>query len=634
VFAQQINCTDEDAIEFDPDLFEVGPSGCRLKLVPNPGRIFQQTFQNDTGFIYDSNLAEIVPGILRQKNQTPVNSVFGARFTDTINGNWTRNNLSTTATAIGSPAIVDGKLATNGPGNGVHITNADIGLAGMRGMIEFKITPTYSGTPDVNYGAVHLGNPSSPTGADSFTLLHSASGGTWRITARDSSNVSQHSAQIVGSAWSPVAGTEYVVRIYWDLRAVMDGGFGYRIEINNVLHGSLASAFTRGNSATRLYVGSNPTYTPGRASFRHLHIYDVPPALGGALDYVVPAFKYAKNRVRPPAFIYTGNGTIQSVEVFTVTVVNGVRFGVAEMYVDVSDPENPVWAESVEVYEDASPPEDIQEHLPLLEVEGAGVAPYFIDFPDSNTQSSISLIYVELTGQIFSTDNPAFVSAEMTEADEVSAFLASINAPAGTAVKFSALVSGVEKSFQSGAWSASAGYATANTYAEFQAAFATLLASRETLQIKVYLHWESGINSPAVSLMSYLYSAYGVTPDEPARCLVYCYLNDVAGTLKDVPQQATLTVELLVPFQYAGRFIARYKRVFKFDADGYVETSPAFLSVADPTVKEGLVESATAGLSPYKFTLNYRDSDNKKIVQVLESKQVPNTDKKNLAEYL
>jgi len=72
--------------EFTHDPSEINFSGlaAELALKANPGQIFNQPFDSDTGFSYDSALIEFVAGSLQQKDQRPSDATFGATFTSAI----------------------------------------------------------------------------------------------------------------------------------------------------------------------------------------------------------------------------------------------------------------------------------------------------------------------------------------------------------------------------------------------------------------------------------------------------------------------------------------------------------------------------------------------------------------------
>src|SRR5690606_17237049 len=119
-----------------------------------------------------------------------------------------------------------------------------------------------------------------------------------------------YSAQIIGAAWNPTAGTTYEIEL------VLDTQNGVcRLFIDGVLHGTLGSTFTRSNTATRLYVGSNAVYTPCDASFEDLIFFsNVQHTANYSPGYTVPEKIYLGSTVALPPFTYTGLGTIIAVE--------------------------------------------------------------------------------------------------------------------------------------------------------------------------------------------------------------------------------------------------------------------------------------------------------------------------------
>jgi hypothetical protein len=134
--------------------------------------------------------------------------------------------------------------------------------------------------------------------------------------------------------------------------------------------------------------------------------------------------------------------------------------------------------------------------------------------------------------------------------------------------------------------------------------------------------------SPELEEVQFDYSFFQAQPDEPNRCVVYCFLSDLIGKITSA-QNAKLIFQTTQEFKYGERMIAPFTREFSFDEDGYVETTPEYLTNSDDTALDGIVETESLSISPYTISIQYKDGT-ETITLSNSSKEVPNQANENL----
>lgn len=494
-------------------------SVAKLSLIPNPGQIFSQAFTNDTGFTYDNTKSEFVGGILRQKDLRPVSSVLAATYTSSKNLNWSASG-SLVGTDIGTPILSSGKLQCHGGGNNaVRYENDDIGASGDVGAMRIKYTPNYSGTPAANYNIFEFAPTSG--NADRMLLLHSASGGTLRLTAYTSAGTVKHSAAVFGAAWSPVAGTEYELELNWDTIAGT-----VRLFVNGVLQGSMpVSSYARGNAADRLYIGAGTVYTATDASFNDVLLFStVQHTSGYTPGYTVPEYIYAGNKVDGPNFTYSGVGTVLSLDDGSVTEVGSPRYIVGGQYWNGS-----AWVVSNGSYAQANDFATALANLETFNTGGGGILPWSVVFTDSNTLSSVDEFSVEVTGEKYSPTG----YLEPVTAINVQSLINynhDTTEPVDTEIKVILKIDGILKYHNGSAWVTSDGSeAQSNTEAQVIANIADLdLQSNSTIFIRWLLITDVEASTPEIDTATVEYDFGAITTDL-TTCTIYGYYKDIAN---------------------------------------------------------------------------------------------------------
>lgn len=505
--------------DYNKTLTEVVGGAAKLALVANPGQVFAEDFADDTGFTYDNTKAEFVAGILRQKDQRPANAVLAATYTSFKNLNWSTSG-SLVATDIGTPSILSGKLQCLGGGNNaVRYESADIGASGNVGALRLKYTPNYSGTPATNYTIFEFAPVSGNN--DRMLLLHSASGGTLRLTAYTSVGTVKYSAVAFGAAWSPVAGTEYELELNWDTLAGI-----VRLFVNGVLQGSMTvSSYARGSDADRLYIGAGTVYTAADAEFNDVMLFSTAQHTANYTPgYTVPETIYFGSKVDGPNFSYSGVGTVLSVDDGSVVEVGLPRFIVGLQYWNGS-----AWVVSNGTYAQANDFATALANFPTFNTGGGGILPWSVVFTDSNALSSVDEFDVEVTGQKY----PALGYLEPVAAlnvKELVSYLQSQTTPANTSVKVILKIDGVLKYWNGTAWVTSDGTgAQANTAADVQTNLSSLVLG---VNSTIYVRWvlESSVitSTPLLEEATVEYE-FGAIEVDPLTCIVHGYYKDIAN---------------------------------------------------------------------------------------------------------
>ncbi len=586
----------------------------RLQLIPNTGQLFSQDFTDDTGFTYDSNYAEFVAGILRQKDLRATDSVLAATYTSSKNLNWSTSG-SLVATDIGTPVLSSGKLQCHGGGNNaVRYESADVGASGNVGAIRIKYTPNYSGTPLANYTIFEF----APTtgNADRMLVLHSASGGTLRLTAYTSAGTVKYSAVAFGAAWSPVAGTEYELELDWDTLAGQ-----VRLFVNGVLQGSMAvSSYARGTAATRLYIGAGTVYTAADASFNDVLLFStVQHTSGYTPGYSVPEFIYAGSKVDGPNFSYTGVGTVLSIDDGSVTETGSPRYIVGLQYWNGS-----AWVLSNGTYAQANSFATLLANLTSFDTGGGGILPWSVVFTDSNTQSSVDEFDVEITGEKYSPTG-YIEPVQGINVQELLDYDHTADETVNAYVQVILKIDGVLTYWNGSAWVPSNGTeAQSNTASEIATNLPSLeFGSNSTVFVRWLLVTSSNTETPELELSNVEYD-FGAIATGLAKCLIYGYYKDISDSpVSGATVKFSLSREKGV-YQEANNNIVESAVTTTTDVNGYFEQelvrtseySVGGIYKMEITKKDGGLNTSKKNTSA-ELTFTVPDADMKDITDLL-----------------
>jgi len=403
---------------YDSDKIEIVNGIARLKL-QNSLQSFTEDFADDTGFIYDSDLAEFSGGKLQQKDKRPSNATFYASYNSDINGNWGNGVL--TGTPIGGASISGGKLDLAHLDRRYVDYNA-VGNADSQqvGCIRFKVTPNYSNAPSGDRWFFAICKAHNDV-KNTIELRHSNSGAYLRLHVydKDGNFVVEHLCGI----WNPIAGTEYEIEVNWDFTTGAT-----RLFINGVQNGSTCvSTCLRDSNIGLLRIGSD--YDNGSSTYSDFKINDflVFSTVQHTSNYTsnwsnIYEYDYVESSVILPEMEHTLPGDLTTFDSF-VTVESGnprytLQIGRSGNYLYWN---GSAWVTSDGSYAQANDEATFNAHVDDLDVDGETYGQFKIHFDNSNTQSYVDTLTANLymdTGYptskptIYKTDGDSIANIE------------------------------------------------------------------------------------------------------------------------------------------------------------------------------------------------------------------------------
>lgn len=486
----------------------------KLALIDNPGQLFEQPFDNDTGFTYDNTKAEFVAGMVQQKDQTPADSLLGITYNSALDDDWSKvGNI--TRTNVGAPTISGGKLSLNGSSAVDYIPATPLA---RKFVVRFKYTPDYSGNPPTQKRFWGFRN-NNTGGLTQIFLYHNTNGQMTLQVINNSNNVVL--AKNFGS-WNPTSGQEYVFETTVDLI-----GGDQRMFIDGVQLGT-PSTFVSSNitTLTRFIVGSSieTATNPASGLIDDFVVFsEVQNTSNHSAAYSIPETIYVGSVVQLPAFSYSGIGTIQAVESSNIVETGTPRYIVAGLYWDGA-----AWVPSNGTYAQANTSADVIANLPALSVQGAENVPVSVLFQDSNSQSDVDLISVTVTGQRYSPDGHV-EPVQSLQISAIDSLALVVTETANAELRIILRIDGVLKYWDGAAWVTSDGsFAQANTLADFNANIDELdLGSNSTVFLRWVFNTSENTETAELDDSTIVYN-FGGVETEPSTCIVYGYLKDIS----------------------------------------------------------------------------------------------------------
>lgn len=506
---------------------EVSGGVAKLKLVDLPNQNFNQSFDNDTGFTYDSDKAEFTGGLVRQKDQVPANAMFGASYTTNINGVWGDGTL--TGAAVGGATITGNRLDLTGESIKYVDYDADLNADSQQvGCIRFKLTPNYSGAPASIKNFISI---SKQAGFNDNGIKIFQSSTVIFIQIADSA-----AGSIVSNAesWSPVSGTTYEIELNWDITTGAT-----RLFIDGVQLGSTQTGTgTRDANINLFRVGADVSATLKSDFYiEDLIVFDtVQHTSNYTPGYTLSEYMYLASNVICPEMEYTGVGTLQAVSNFVTTDTNTPHYTIQigrsgdYLYWDGAD-----WTTSDGTYAQANDEATFLANVGSLDIEGEIYGQFKINFDNSNSnQMSVADLTVTVTGQTYPTDNPTIDGSASYRIQGLDRFEETApTKPGSDEIKYT-LKKGTSWYYWNGAaWVVSdETYAQANTAAEIEANKATFTTLTITFAWRAFLHSDDGTTTPELDQLEIDYDYAGVTPDSVEKCVVSGHIYDADGNPK------------------------------------------------------------------------------------------------------
>lgn len=584
---------------YDNSKIDITGGVAKLRLGNNPDQHFIEDFADDTDFTYDSALAEFTGGLVQQK-QPISNAIFAHKF-DSEDANW--GDGSTDCTLSG--ATVSGNVLDCTGSDTDHIQIPGANFPTSKGCIRFTLIPNnISGGQPASSGYLFS------TDGTNEAYLRFQDNGTFRCTVKNDSGSSGFDFSTpVKSDW--VNGQEYEVEFNWDFDTQVCGLYldGVRLAQDTSAVG------VRTNASTTVYWGTYSGGISGQdASFKNIIVFNEAQHTDASYTpgYTIPDYRYSETKVDLPSFVYTGVGTVRSVDDATITETGSPRWIVGLQYWNGA-----AWVVSDGSYAQANDSATSIANLAEIDVGGSGVLPVSIVFPDTNTQSSVDYLDVEVTGQIYPTDDPQISINSGFLTDGLEGFTETATKTGSDELKYLLHYSGQDYYHNGANWVASnSTYAQSNTAAEIEAAKATFATDvfgasvGGTVTAKVLLHSDTGQTTPQIDTLEIDYNFFTAQPNFN-KCRVYGQIHDASG---NPVQGATVHFEVN-DFWYGDTYIT-------------VDQNATTDSVGNWDVE--IVETETSG-ETCAISITYIDDDGEEVFKEFKGLTIPNQESASLA---
>jgi hypothetical protein len=502
----------------DPDKIEIDSNGGRL-LRQKDSHVFQQNFDNDTGFTYDNTKAEFVGGKLQQKDQRPANSILASTFETSLDANWGADGfIDLSANLNGTPVLSGGKVDCIGS-NGLYYKDTLIGGLSGNFVIKFKYTPHYTGTPSNNSNIVTISQDSGTT--DIVLIFHSSVGGGIRITANGLSASSF-------AVWSPTAEQEYVFEVICINNEIS-------IYIDNAQIGTSKTISPgQGTSSNRLWIGAfSSVYNNANAEYDDLILYST---ASQTSTYIIPSKIYTPSIIEIPKFSHVGTGFIDSLDTFE-TIENGTL-----TYNIKSGSKNYQYFNGGGVWLDSNGTLSESTSQSIANTNIAGYTDVFGELDvyikiflgeDSNTQSYIDQLTIDHTDQEnYATDDPYFslnTSIVSIRADQLFDFLEDVSE--NDDIKYVLGRNGEKVYWNGSAWvNSDLSLLQSNSVLEILTGKEEFLTEGDGKQINIYwiLHSDDGLTTPEADSVTIEYD-FSAEPPTLNENIIYSFLYTLDG---------------------------------------------------------------------------------------------------------
>lgn len=507
-------------ITSDDAKFNWNTGGLDLTLENNPNQDFTETFDSDTGFIYDSDLTEFTGGQVQQKDQVPANAICGATYDEDVNLEaWSGGVV--TGDAQGGAGITDQKLDLTG-GVNKYVDYDATGNADSQqtGCIRFEWIPDFSGG-----GTQYIIELTQAAGNANNRIRMYLSGALlfWAISDSAGGSIVSQS-----ESFTPVADTIYEIELNWDITSGAT-----RMFIDGTQLGSTHTGTgTRSSSIGLLRLGKdldgngNPQF-----SINNLIIFDtVQHTSNYTPGYTVPNHTYAASNVTLPEMEYTGAGTLVSLDSFTTSESGSPRYTIQigrsgnYLYWDGA-----AWSTSDGTYSQANDVTTFNANRATLPINGEIYRQFKINFTDSNTQSAVATLTASLTAQIYPTSNPYVDTISYIKHEDLINLIITAIITGNDQIKIILSKNGQWYYHDTTQWTASDGtYSQANTVAEIFPYLGDFTDVGIETKARLFLHSDDGSTTPTLENLYFEYNFYG-EEDTIQKCIIWDKQVDEEG---------------------------------------------------------------------------------------------------------
>lgn len=517
-----------------------------LILQSDPGNDFDEDFENDTGFIYDSDKSEFSGGQNQQKDMRPANATFYASYTSDINGTWGSGTL--TGTAIGGASVSAGQLDL--AHNDVRYVDYDADLnadSQQTGCIRFKVTPNYVTWPATGMAFFVIGRQNGSLW--NLIQLQHKSNGQLSLALYDQTGGVIYDSDL--GTWSPTQGVEYEIEFNWDLTTGAS-----RLFIDGTQHGStVTDTGTRDSNIGLFRIGSS--YNAGYSSNFYIDNFLIFSSVQHTSNYTpdwseIYETIYIETEVVLPEMEYTGPGTLVEATNFVTSFGGSPRLTLEigrsgnELYWDGAQ-----WAVSNETYAQATDPATFATNVSELPVNEEIYGQFKIYYTNSDTQASFNNLLITLTSQIYPIDDPYIISNIELNTQGIENIVEVVSKSGNDDVSRVCIIDDSPYYFDGSNWVTSDySYAQSNSAAEILSNLVSLNAIIDdgaTFDMAYILHSDDGTTTPTITTDTVTYDFWAGPVTEPFQCLVYgyCY-NENNDPIEDVEITITLNQEKIL----------------------------------------------------------------------------------------
>lgn len=554
-FTKNILFNDPSEFVFDNNKIEISNNKGKLKLngISLP---FDRDYNNDDGFIYDSDKVEFVGGKCQQKNQRPGSgATFGANYNNNIDGNWGNGILI--GTAFGEATISGGKL--NLAHNDVRYVDYDADLnadSQQIGTIRFKLTPNWSGNPSTAQVFFSITKAHNDT-TNQLYIYQDNIGQIWLFIH---GNTGVNNA--IFGVWNPIAGQEYEFELNYDITIGKQ-----RLFINGVQFGATKTIVTtRTADIGLLRVGSMANGVP-TANFKiddFVIFSTVQHIVNYTLGYIIEDYDYLGSSVILSEREYTGDGYILSADSF-VTIESGIPRYIIQiersgnyLYWNGS-----IWAISNGTYAQANDVVTFNDNMSSIDALNKKYAQLKIIFEDSNTHSYIDNSIFTVTAEFYSKDNPTIEVNAILDMKSLSDFIDSIIEVNSDKIKY--ILKKDDKWYWYGGlkWIESNGdYTQSNTAIEIKTNKSSFTDKNNNVKIKIFLHSNDGITTPEINSLIVKYAG------NILKCKVLLNILDITS---NISKNNNVKVKMNKQHVwYDNEIILNDQQIFESDSNGIV----------------------------------------------------------------
>ena len=370
-----------------PDKIGVSGGSAKLQLSDDPGKTFEQDFNSDTGFTYNSALAEFIGGVVRQIDTVDTGEIYFHNFEQ----NDAVRSIGTAYPKLSGGATISGGYVVLSSGGICRVTkdNFVLGDGGNQGTIVIRFRPNFNGSFPSTTGFGYIYD--SAIGAHGNRVLLYWNGTSMSFYIGDSAN-----NESVVNATMPVMDNtkEYLLFAVINCNATGRKSQIWFSEVGATplkLGEKDTSARNRTNTFSQdLYFNNT---SKSLYDINYCVMYDRVLSQSEIENFQEPSiYRYRESKVDLPLFTYPNDGSIQEYTNLTTIETNAPREIWNGLYYNGVG-----WVVSDGSFAQANTKADIIANIATF--TQSDTLQIDIVFGDSVTQMSIDNLIVTYTGQ-------------------------------------------------------------------------------------------------------------------------------------------------------------------------------------------------------------------------------------------